>query len=270
MNNIFNIRRFSNYFMYDLRNAKNNYGLSMVVVGLIPVIMFAFSQTMIWIVGAENVDVVYGVSFRIMSMILATTIVMLTSPVKMYGRITERRYGSDWLLVPASTFEKWLSMVLVTVLVVPVVMVAFLLVSDTFLSLVFPARYGENIFSALDGINIFAFEVVPSELSINLVYPFIISWVSSSLVFTLGAVCFKRAKVAKTILICMVIGVFFSLFFSASINEDSLNLVLENICDYDGPEQIVRMVNNWLNILSFAQIVVVMAGLFFRLKTIKH
>ena len=28
MNNIFDIKRFGNYFLYDLRRAKNNYGLS--------------------------------------------------------------------------------------------------------------------------------------------------------------------------------------------------------------------------------------------------
>ena len=139
MNNIFNIKRFSTYFMYDLRNAKNNYGLSMVVVGLVPVIMFAFYQITAWMSNANNY--VLGSPVRVMSFLIACCIVLLSSPVKLYGRITERRYGSDWLLVPVSTFEKWLSMMLITTIVIPVVMTVFLVVSDTALSLLFPYAY---------------------------------------------------------------------------------------------------------------------------------
>ena len=107
MNNIFNFKRFVNYLRFDLRNAKNYYGLSMLVVGLLPVIVFAFSQILYWMVSKDNVSLDFGLAFRCITLCIAVAIVNLTAPPKMYGRITERRCGSDWLLIPASTFEKW-------------------------------------------------------------------------------------------------------------------------------------------------------------------
>ena len=39
MNNIFNFNRFGRYFSYELRNARNSYGMTMAVVGLLPAIL---------------------------------------------------------------------------------------------------------------------------------------------------------------------------------------------------------------------------------------
>lgn len=189
MNNIFNFKRFVNYLRFDLRNAKNYYGLSMLVVGLLPVIVFAFSQILYWMVSKDNVSLDFGLAFRCITLCIAVAIVNLTAPPKMYGRITERRCGSDWLLIPASTFEKWLSMLIITLVVVPVVMVVLLLISDTFLALLFPARYGENVFSILDGQNLFRIDT-GEGLVLNMVYPFYVSWVTSGLAFLLGSVVF--------------------------------------------------------------------------------
>ena len=265
MNNIFNIKRFSTYFMYDLRNARNNYGLSMVVVGLVPVIMFAFFQIIAWM---SNVDDLSGPHVRVMSFLIACCIVLLSSPVKLYGRITEKRYGSDWLLVPASTFEKWLSMMLVTAIVIPVVMTVFLMVSDTVLSLLFPYAYGETIFALLDGVNIFAIECSP-QLSVNLGYPFIMSWICNALTFTLGAILFKRAKIAKTILACMAIGMVCSSVFFSLISADSFEFFLKVKSSGD-LGRAVSILNNWVNITMILELVVLSVAIFFRLRTIKH
>lgn len=267
MNNIFNIKRFSTYFMYDLRNAKNNYGLSMIVVGLVPVIMFAFYQIIAWMSSANNY--VLGSPVRVMSFLIACYIVLLSSPVKLYGRITERRYGSDWLMIPASTFEKWLSMMLITAIVIPVVMTVFLMASDTALSLLFPYAYGETIFSILDGVNIFDIEC-GSQLSINLGYPLIMSWICNALNFTLGAIFFKRAKIAKTILACMAIGVVSSSVFFSFINADSFELFIDEVEISGDPGRAVSIMNNWVNITMILELVVLSVAIFFRLRTIKH
>ena len=44
MNNIFDIKRFCQYFLYDLRRAWNNYGLSLLLMGLIPIILYVVYQ----------------------------------------------------------------------------------------------------------------------------------------------------------------------------------------------------------------------------------
>lgn len=268
MNNIFNFKRFVNYLRFDLRNAKNYYGLSMLVVGLFPVIVFAFSQILYWMVSKDNVSLDFGLAFRCITLCIAVAIVNLTAPPKMYGRITERRCGSDWLLIPASTFEKWLSMLIITLVVVPVVMVVLLLISDTFLALLFPARYGENVFSILDGQNLFRIDT-GEGLVLNMVYPFYVSWVTSGLAFLLGSVVFKRAKVAKTILVCMAIGVVFSAITMPVFQSSNMEEWLQSM-DWVDPYQIVRWFNSWINITFAVEFVLLAGGLFYRLRTIKH
>ena len=44
MNNIFDFKRFGNYFLYDLRNAKNNYAISLLLCGTMPILGFVFAQ----------------------------------------------------------------------------------------------------------------------------------------------------------------------------------------------------------------------------------
>ena len=268
MNNIFNFKRFVNYLGYDLHNAKNYYGLSMLVVGLLPLIVFAFSQILYWLVSKDTIDQDFGLAFRVMTLSIAVVIVMLTAPPKLYGRLTERRYGSDWLLIPASTFEKWLSMMIIILVVVPVVMVALLLVSDTLLALLFPARYGENVFSLLAGHNLFRLDA-GEGVELNLVYPFWVSWITSGLSFLLGSVVFKRAKVAKTILVCMAIGVVCSAVIVPVFQSDNMVEWLENM-DWINPYEVSRWFNNWINITFAVEFVLLAGGLFYRLKTIKH
>ena len=44
MNNVFDFQRFGNYFLYDLRRAKNNYAISLLVIGLLPVALYLITQ----------------------------------------------------------------------------------------------------------------------------------------------------------------------------------------------------------------------------------
>ena len=44
MNNVFDFKRFGNYFLYDLRRAKNNYAISLLVIGLLPVALYIITQ----------------------------------------------------------------------------------------------------------------------------------------------------------------------------------------------------------------------------------
>ena len=110
MNNIFDFKRFGNYFAYDLRRAGNNYGISLLVLGLMPVILFIIHLLTMLLRGG-NVYTMPGESkIIVLSIVLFVTAV--SAGVKIYGSITDKRTGSDFLMLPASTTEKWLSMVL--------------------------------------------------------------------------------------------------------------------------------------------------------------
>lgn len=270
MSNIFSFKRFANYLVYDLNNAKNNYGMSMLVIGLLPFITFAFSQLMAWIVSPENLGQGFGVMIRIMTILMAIVVVELTAPSKLYGRITERRYGSDWLQIPASTLEKFLSMIVMVCIVLPLAMCILLLFSDTILALIFPARYGESIFAVLNGINLFNVtitEIPDVTLHFNVIYICFLSWVNNILIFTLGATVFRKAKVAKTILVVCIIGAVFGNVFGLCFDftNSAMDFMIEN-----NPLRAVNLLNGFVNITSIVEILLVGGGLYYRLRTIQH
>lgn len=266
MNKIFSFRRFSKYLAYDLNNARNNFGLSMLVIGLLPVIVFAFTQFVVWIFGPDDIDSSFGIANRVMALFVAYIVVLLRSCSKLYGKLTERRYGSDWLLVPASTFEKWLSMILVVCVFVPLVFFVLLVGCDSLLALIFPARYGETLFSLI-GTNPFSVNI-DDEVTLNVMLPLYMSWISSSLYFLLGSLIFRKAKIAKTMLVCMALGMVFSMCFASVFQYSSLPDYIEEI--FDSPYQAIRWINAFFNITFFVQAIPLAIGIYFRLKTLKH
>ena len=104
MNNVFDIKRFGKYFMYDLNNARGNYAVSALVIGLLPLILLVFTVIFSLLFDGEVRPIMFPMKVTIL--VCAFFICMLSGPVKLYGSLTERKSGSDWLMLPASSFEK--------------------------------------------------------------------------------------------------------------------------------------------------------------------
>lgn len=269
MNEVFNFRRFGKYFAYDLDNAKNNYGLSLVVIACIPLIALFVTESfsLIWGNGLKPTPTFQ----RVGCFIIACAIVVLSFPAKAYGSVTERRCGSEWILIPASSFEKFLSMVLMTCVVLPILFLLSYFLVDSLLCLVFPG-YGDNLMFmtssfladlrdelSLDGEEM----TVANNLSIWLY------WCVSILTWTLGAVVFRKAKIAKTILCIMAFGFILTMAASAVgcfIGWDNISDWLMSINNVSGVKA--------LNITNYAYHSICLIALllltFFRVKTIKH
>lgn len=266
MNNIFDIKRFGQYFLYDLRRAKNNYGLSLLLMGLIPIILYIVGQ-LISLIGGNGIMEMPDV-MKIMGIYIVLVVVLLGAGTKIYGFVTEKRAGSDFLMLPASTFEKWLSMVLMVCIALPVVLFALLFVSDGLMSLVFPHSYGGRIFN-LDLISGFINAFEEEGVSFNLPAFTVINWCENILIFTLGAICFKRGKVGKTILCLMGLATVIStllviIFGTGNIDTDRF------IDFFDTPEKAVS-VFNWSFSIAYTIIFgLLLGGMYYRLRTIKQ
>lgn len=267
MNNVFDITRFGNYFLYDLRRAKNNYAISLLVIGLLPVALYIITQFFSLITGnglTELSDVP-----KFITIFTGIAIVMLGAGAKIYGSITEKRAGSDYLMLPASTLEKWLSMFLVVCVVLPAALFALMLVSDGIMSLLFPNTYGGRALNPD-----FARELTENLMDkegfyFNLPAVMFLNWSETLLVFTLGAVCFKKAKVAKTLLCLLAFSMVISplmllIFGNTSIDAD---WVAEHFSD---PDKAVAAINWTLSIIYTVVLGGLLAGLYFRLRTLKH
>ena len=143
MNIIFNFSRFGRYLVYDLRNAWNNAGFTLLVYGLAPIFFFFFYEICCLVFSGYFGD--FGLGWRIPFLFVLMLVCFTLLPARLYGRVTDRRYGTEFLMLPASTFEKFLSMVIVTAVVMPLCLSLMLLVSDTLLGLIFGALYGEPL-----------------------------------------------------------------------------------------------------------------------------
>jgi len=266
MNNVFDIKRFWNYFLYDLRRAKNNYGLSLLILGLIPILLYIITQFISLISGNGISDLVDEMKF--VSIFSVWIIAIFSAGAKLYGFVTEKRAGSDYLMLPASTLEKWLSLALMVCIVVPAVLCALLFVSDGLMGLLFPNSYGDRIFSQVLDNRLFD-SLGEEGIQFNLPAILFLGWCENILVFTLGALCFKKAKAAKTLLcimgVSMVLSTLMALFFGTThIGTEQLEAF------FDTPERVVRFLNWTINILYTVIIGGLLGGIYYRLRTLKH
>lgn len=269
MNNIFDFKRFGNYFLYDLRNAKNNYGLNLLILGTLPISVFIVFELFSLIFTQSFSDLALGV--KIAQLTIATTVILLGAGAKIYGLITEKRAGSNFLMVPASCFEKWLSLGLITCIVLPIIFLVLQFCSDALMSLIFPVTYGKRFFdlAPLQEIKDGLAEV---GAGVNAPALLFMEWCQSILFFTLGAVCFKKNKVAKTLLCLVGLSFVFStigMIFITSNGQTYIESWLERFEDPD-VSTVVRRVN-WIANISYTLIIGgLLGGIYYRIRTLKH
>ena len=268
MNNVFEFGRFGKYFVYDLRNAGNRFGWSMLVLALMPFVVFVFSELFALMFNGHFA--VMPDAIRYVAVYIGLFVAVLMAPAKIWGRVTDRRYGSDYLMLPASAFEKWLSMMLICIVVLPLCLSVLILAGDTLSTLVFGRTYADEFMVSelcslkdldlADGLDLDFF---------GLGY---VTWLCNILVFALGALCFRRAKTAKTLLVCLLVSIAFGLISAlvlgqASFTTEDFEFLFGSPTD---PEQVLSRLNLMFNIIFFLIVAGLMTASFFRIKTIKH
>lgn len=273
MKEIFDFKRFRNFFLYDLRNSKNYFWLSLLICAFLPLIGFVLSQTFSRVLFGSWVS--EGLPLQIISVFMAVFVVMFTYPVKAYGRLTDKRAGSTWVMIPASSVEKTLSIILVSCVVLPFVFFALMTGVDALMGLAFKDVWPEPLICKIlrGGATIEA----ESEGVVHINFPVLIwmSWITNILTFILGAVFFKKAKVGKTFLVLFILGQAVSVIFSMLlIGTPSLSDIYQgNIDSFDDPVFAVRMLKNlnWVvSIYYWVYLLLVIGLLWLRVKTIKH
>lgn len=269
MKEIFDIKRFGKYFQFELRNGIANYGLSLLILGLMPLIMYVFYGLFHLIFSGGWVTEDMLIASRISAVIAALVSLMLTAPVKLFGSYTEKRAGSNFLMLPASVTEKFISMLLLIMVVVPVVFLALFIASDAITNLITLGSYSipELNLNKIAGVEGFDFHMNFGLMSIG-------EWFETAIVFTLGALYFKSGKVAKTFLVMILIGMAFSLLSSFAmtvIGFDNITNFFENLEfeSLDGQKAYNTIVGIGTAINAVVDIALA-AWLFIRLKTMKH
>lgn len=199
MNNTSAFNNFGRYFSYDLRRAWYACGLSALCVGLLPVTGYIFGLlfTVTGILGFFPTNTVTTTLLPIASILYITVF-----PAKLYGEVTNRRAGSNFLMLPASTGVKFASLLIMLLIVLPFAVTALFCISDLLLSII--PSYGQSLVSRIGSHEISIW--LRSTDFENSCYmglwaaAGIEQFFDSVLFFALGAIIFKRKKAGKTIL----------------------------------------------------------------------
>ena len=155
----------------------------------------------------------FGV-FAVMS-----TIFVMLFPSRAYGEITNKEKGSEWLMLPASRLEKFTSMMLISLIVIPLVYVVVYFLSDAFVCLL-DKSCGDSLMSFRINKEIGSSDfVIPA----NGFWILASSIVGNAIVFLLGGLIFKKWKVVGTVLVLFALQMVFSGLLSVFITNADLD-----------------------------------------------
>ena len=131
-NDTFDFRRFGKYFRSDISTCWANYGLSLLTISILSPVFFYILSTAFNLIFKSTWDGP-GIGARFLVFCIGMLCMVATMPVKCYGKLTEKQYGSFWLMLPASRLEKFISMFILTCLIAPLLGMALYLGADALL-----------------------------------------------------------------------------------------------------------------------------------------
>lgn len=291
---IFDFRRFGKYFVSDLKTCSANYDLSLLTISLLtPLALYVITVVfnLILHMGWEGPSL----AFRAAVFGIAMFCMVVTMPVKCYGGLTDKQYGSFWLTLPASRLEKFLSMLIITCIVAPVAGMTLYLGLDALISVMDKTCGGSLGFGLrqllggmgdLNGaiadlkMNLGSEGIVIEDGTEKLFKQIASPWMyiddmfCMMLPFLLGAICFKKGKTVKTFLAMAV----FSTALSIIVTPIVLAMINPYIAGIKAGMDVNEILNSglvrnlsWIDTLSDTALnVALLVGIWFRIKTLKH
>ena len=275
MNNNFNFGRFGKYFVYDLKRQWKNIGMLVLTFALCPVIFYMlymffaalFDGGLMKLFSGMSID---GPSIWVrfgMAAVMITIFVMLF-PSRAYGEITDKAKGSEWLMLPASRLEKYVSMMLVTLLVIPIMYIVVYLLSDGLVCLFDKSCGGALMSFRINDLLRTTDIIIPA----NGLWIIIANTVQYAIIFLLGGLIFKKWKVVGTLLANFAIGMFFSTLISMLFANMDPVMVGEKFMNWTvrHADSVDLWLNGFTNFWTLLIVAVSAIWIWFRLKRIQH
>ena len=275
MNNTFNISRFGKYFAYDLKRQWKNIGMLMLIFALFPIIFYMIYMFFAALCDGGLLKIFSGIEIdgpamwtRFGVFAAMTCIFVMLFPSRAYGEITDKAKGSEWLMLPASRLEKFVSMILITLVVIPIVYILIYFLSDAFVCLL-DKSCGDSLMSFR--INK---EIGTSDFTIpaNGFWILAANIVEYASIFLLGGLIFKKWKVVGTALALFVLGMVFSGLFSAFITNADLEWWGNWFNDWTirHADSIDLWMNAFINFWILLIVAICCTWSWFRLKRLQH
>ncbi len=289
---IFNFRRFGKYFKSDIRTCTANFGLALATISLLtPIILYVITIGISLL--ANQVWEGPGVAARSTAFIAAMICMVILMPVKTYGKITEKQYGSHWLMVPASKFEKFLSMIILSCIIIPIAG-AVLYISLDALMCALDHTCGDSLMRGIIELkSMISQGILEAEMEfggtenesianfvIQLANPWLYIDDSFGMVlpFLFGALFFKNGKTVKTILALFALSTVAG-FVSAPLISNWTQTITELQAAGNVEQHVAYAIfDSWIfkNIALVDTIsdtifnVAFLTAIYFRIKTLKH
>ena len=238
MEDIFSISRFWKQLKSDLLKSWRNMNFSFCLMSCSGAITYLFILGLRWMADWNELSLIGNTRGFIFGVMMTT--LCIVTPTRCFGSVTQLREGRFYLQLPSSVLEKSLSMILICTIIVPLSATGIYLAWDALI-----CRFDPSCGSPLP-------ELMEEQLwGIASVPPY-------SLAFLLGALIFKKNKMAKTIG-CILLFYVFCLFFAGSLLE-SINFNQLGTTSFTAD----------LSWISGAITIVLMGLIFWRVRTIQH
>ena len=251
MNNTFDIKRFGNVVRRDGMSYFKNFGWTLVVLWSIPVIF--------WIMAYIS-DGVYTNRDILISVLMWLSLIIV--PSRLYKNVNDPRKGMLYAMTPASSLEKFLSMIFYCLIVTPIIYMLGAVVIDTLLVL----KPGTNPYDGFIFRDLFGCKLSNSSVTINYVgdrranaiiaehlaskslwiYKYA-SMLCVSSIFMFTNMLFKKRKLSKTIGILTLVGIILIILTVVF----SVNIDYEFLEDYTEDELVDYMIRVYDCVLHF-------------------
>ena len=286
MNNTFNINRFGKILKHDGLNFFPNFILALAILWAIPVVIYLFTALM----PTNETTHIYDAMSRINVIDALLKIAIIIAPAMLYRYCNDSRKGIGYAMLPASTLEKFLSMVIYCVIVTPIIYTAGALAIDSILALFngpyegFAASLYFDKFAQIDksivdhdvaGVlddtwPIFIENLSPTFLTILS----LLGILTLSSIFMFGNMIFKKRKTGKMIGILILLSIILMIIFiNYVVNNEAIAEYFKQIDEDNITEFIERMIFIWINVTLYIEIVVsalMLFGVYRKIKTQKY
>jgi len=265
MNDIFSSKRFGKYFLYDLRSFISRYWVALVILALMPVIIFLERLLFAGVLGWHGGNLSPSGEGRVAVFMFCCVMLCISVPYVCYGRLTDKAEGTSWLLLPASTLEKYLSMVLVCMVVAPLVYIAVYICADALVCL---ATGDRSI--ASQALHMRSEDIYPGAGGLWLLWA---NLAIASAFFLLGSIFFERNKILKSLLVLFALFILLSIFGVVAIGrsfEGSEEDIAFRMAEFFGKDNAEFKINMFLNLLFGVEAAVLLSLLWLRIKNLRH
>ncbi len=282
MNNTLDINRFGKILKHDGLNFFPNMILALAILWAIPIIIYLFTS----LIPSDETSKVFDAFSRISTIDFIKKIAIIIAPVRLYKYCNDSRQGITYAMLPASTLEKFLSMVIYCVIVTPIIYIAGALVIDSLLALFHGPYNGFAVAYYFDSFAQFDHSIEKSQLvfneedalllfnSISSTYMLIIGLLGTlmlSSIFMFGNMIFKKHKTAKMIGILILLAIILMIVF---VNYVANNENIFNHAYKDNSEEFIRrLIYIAMNIMFYTELIVsalLLFGVYRKIKTQKY